>query len=302
MSVKIGINPITWTNDDVPELGGDTPLETCLSETREAGYLGTELGGKFPRQASALAQALSIHNLELVSGWWDGRMLERDVDAEFDAVLPHLALLRDVGARLVVYADTSHGRHDGIWQPISNRPRLADEDWAGYGRKLTALAGRMADFGVHMAFHHHMGTIVESDGEVDRLMASTGPEVGLLFDSGHSAFAGGDPVALATRHLARINHVHCKDVRPAILARARAGDLSFMDAVLAGIFTVPGDGGIDYATILKRLHDHGYEGWLVVEAEQDPAKAHPLTYARMGHANLTRLAREAGFTIKARAA
>jgi inosose dehydratase len=302
MSVKIGINPITWTNDDVPELGGDTPLETCLSETREAGYLGTELGGKFPRQASALAQALSIHNLELVSGWWDGRMLERDVDAEFDAVLPHLALLRDVGARLVVYADTSHGRHDGIWQPISNRPRLADEDWAGYGRKLTALAGRMADFGVHMAFHHHMGTIVESDGEVDRLMASTGPEVGLLFDSGHSAFAGGDPVALATRHLARINHVHCKDVRPAILARARAGDMSFMDAVLAGIFTVPGDGGIDYATILKRLHDHGYEGWLVVEAEQDPAKAHPLTYARMGHANLTRLAREAGFTIKARAA
>jgi inosose dehydratase len=229
-------------------------------------------------------------------------MLERDVDAEFDAVLPHLALLRDVGARLVVYADTSHGRHDGIWQPISNRPRLADEDWAGYGRKLTALAGRMADFGVHMAFHHHMGTIVESDGEVDRLMASTGPEVGLLFDSGHSAFAGGDPVALATRHLARINHVHCKDVRPAILARARAGDMSFMDAVLAGIFTVPGDGGIDYATILKRLHDHGYEGWLVVEAEQDPAKAHPLTYARMGHANLTRLAREAGFTIKARAA
>jgi inosose dehydratase len=302
MSVKIGINPITWTNDDVPELGGDTPLETCLSETREAGYLGTELGGKFPRQASALAQALSIHNLELVSGWWDGRMLERDVDAEFDAVLPHLALLRDVGARLVVYADTSHGRHDGIWQPISNRPRLVDEDWADYGRKLTALAGRMADFGVHMAFHHHMGTIVESDGEVDRLMASTGPEVGLLFDSGHSAFAGGDPVALATRHLARINHVHCKDVRPAILARARAGDMSFMDAVLAGIFTVPGDGGIDYATILKRLHDHGYEGWLVVEAEQDPAKAHPLTYARMGHANLTRLAREAGFTIKARAA
>jgi inosose dehydratase len=302
MSVKIGINPITWTNDDVPELGGDTPLETCLSETREAGYLGTELGGKFPRQAPALAQALSIHNLDLVSGWWDGRMLERDVDAEFDAVLPHLALLRDVGARLVVYADTSHGRHDGIWQPISNRPRLADEDWAGYGRKLTALAGRMADFGVHMAFHHHMGTIVESDGEVDRLMASTGPEVGLLFDSGHSAFAGGDPVALATRHLARINHVHCKDVRPAILARARAGDMSFMDAVLAGIFTVPGDGGIDYATILKRLHDHGYEGWLVVEAEQDPAKAHPLTYARMGHANLTRLAREAGFTIKARAA
>ncbi len=300
MSVKIGINPITWTNDDVPELGGDTPLETCLAETREAGFLGTELGGKFPRQAPALAEVLSRHGLQLVSGWWDGRMLEREVDAEFEAVLPHLTLLRDVGAKIVVYADTSNGRHDGIWQPISNRPRLADEEWAAYGRKLTALAERMAEFGVRMAFHHHMGTIVESEGEVDRLMASTGPEVSLLFDSGHSAFAGGDPVALATRHLTRINHVHCKDVRPAILARARAEDMSFMDAVLAGIFTVPGDGGIDYATILKRLHDRGYEGWLVVEAEQDPAKAHPLTFARMGYANLTRLANEAGFAVEAR--
>ena len=122
MSVKIGINPITWTNDDVPELGGDTPLETCLAETHAAGYLGTELGGKFPRQASALADVLSRHDLQLVSGWWDGRMLERDVDAEFDAVMPHLALLRDVGAGVVVYADTSHGRHDGIWQPISTAP------------------------------------------------------------------------------------------------------------------------------------------------------------------------------------
>jgi inosose dehydratase len=300
MSVKIGINPITWTNDDVPELGGDTPLETCLAETREAGFLGTELGGKFPRQAPALAEVLSRHGLQLVSGWWDGRMLEREVDAEFEAVLPHLTLLRDVGAKIVVYADTSNGRHDGIWQPISNRPRLADEEWAAYGRKLTALAERMAEFGVRMAFHHHMGTIVESEGEVDRLMASTGPEVSLLFDSGHSAFAGGDPVALATRHLTRINHVHCKDVRPAILARARAEDMSFMDAVLAGIFTVPGDGGIDYATILKRLYDRGYEGWLVVEAEQDPAKAHPLTFARMGYANLTRLANEAGFAVEAR--
>jgi inosose dehydratase len=298
MSVKIGINPITWTNDDVPELGGDTPLETCLAETREAGFLG----GKFPRQAAALAEVLSRHGLQLVSGWWDGRMLEREVEAEFEAVLPHLTLLRDVGAKVVVYADTSNGRHDGIWQPISNRPRLADEDWPAYGRKLTALAEQMAEFGVRMAFHHHMGTIVESDGEVDRLMASTGPAVGLLFDSGHSAFAGGDPVALATRHLARINHVHCKDVRPAVLARARAEDMSFMDAVLAGIFTVPGDGAIDYATILERLHGRGYEGWLVVEAEQDPAKAHPLTYARSGCANLTRLAREAGFTVEARAA
>ncbi len=302
MSVRIGINPITWTNDDVPELGGDTPLEICLSEILQAGYVGTELGGKYPRQSEVLSEILGRYDLQLVSGWWDGRILERGVDEEFDKTLPHLTLLRDLGAKVVVYADTSRGRHDGIWQPISRRPKLADEEWPAYGRKITALAERMADFGVHMAFHHHMGTIVETDGDVDRLMAVTGPAVGLLFDSGHSSFAGGDPVALAGRHLGRINHVHCKDVRPAKLRHARETDMSFMDAVLDGIFTVPGDGSIDYPTLLRRLHDSGYEGWLVVEAEQDPRKAHPLTYARLGHENLTRLARAAGFTVTGREA
>lgn len=302
MSIRIGINPITWTNDDVPELGGDIPLETCLSEIRQAGYLGTELGGKYPRQSDVLSEILARYDLSLVSGWWDGRILERGIDEEFDKTLPHLTLLRDLGAEVIVYADTSRGRHDGIWQPISRRPKLAEEDWPAYGRKITALAEKMADFGVRMAFHHHMGTIVESDEEVDRLMAATGPAVGLLFDSGHSSFAGGDPVALATRHLRRINHVHCKDVRPAKLKHARETDMSFMDAVLDGIFSVPGDGSVDYPTILRRLSDSGYQGWLVVEAEQDPRKAHPLTYARLGYENLTRLARDAGFEVTEREA
>jgi inosose dehydratase len=298
--VRIGINPITWSNDDVPELGGDTPLATCLSEIRASGYLGTELGGKYPRRAEELAPLLADHDLSLVSGWWDGRLLERGVQAEFEAVLPHLTLLRDLGAGLVVYADTSNGRHDGIWQPISKRPQLADDEWKAYGAKLTELAERMADFGVRLAFHHHMGTFVEKDSEVDRLMAATGDAVGLLFDSGHSSFSGGDPLALATRHLRRIVHVHCKDVRAPVLKRARREDMSFMDAVLAGIFTVPGDGAVDFATILQRLWHAGYSGWLVVEAEQDPAKAHPLTYARMGYENLIALAGGAGFRIVTR--
>jgi len=297
MSVRLGINPITWTNDDVPELGGDTPLETCLTETRLAGYAGTELGGKFPRQSDELRKLLKEHSLVLVSGWYDGRSLEHDVAREFDAVLPHLELLRDLGCRHMVYADTSRRAENDLWGPVSRRPRLAAEDWPAYGAKLTALAERMAAFGVGMAFHHHMGTIVESDEEVDLLMEHTGPAVGLLYDTGHSAFAGGDPVALVRRHVARIVHVHCKDTRPDILARARRDDLSFMQAVIDGIFTVPGDGSIDYATILKVLADHGYAGWLVVEAEQDPAKAHPLTYARLGFCNVARLALHAGFTI-----
>ncbi|MCP3992817.1 MAG: myo-inosose-2 dehydratase [Actinomycetia bacterium] len=297
MSVKLGINPITWTNDDVPELGGDTPLETCLAETALAGYRGTELGGKFPREVEALRAVLDRHGLELVSGWWDGRINEREIDAELEATLPHLTLLRELGAEIVVYADTSGGRHDDIWQPHSRRPRLADDEWDHYGEKLTALANRFAVEGVGLALHHHMGTVVQTDEEVDRLMEVTGPSVGLLFDSGHSAFAGGDPVSLARRHADRIVHVHCKDVRADVLERALADDMSFMDAVLAGIFTVPGDGAIDYSTIFAALADAGYEGWLVVEAEQDPAKANPLTYATRGHDNLRLLALEAGLEV-----
>lgn len=300
MTVRIGINPITWTNDDVPELGGDTPLETCLSETRQAGYSGTELGGKFPRLSAELRPLLEQYDLRLIAGWWDGRILEREVAEEFDALLPHLTLHRDLGAAHVVYADTSMGRHDGIWRPISDRPKLGDEDWPGYGRKVTELAERMHDFGVDMAFHHHMGTIVETDAETERLMAVTGKAVGLLYDTGHSSFSGGDPLALLARTIDRVVHVHCKDVRPDKLAKARAEDMSFMDAVLDGIFTVPGDGSIDYPAILKRLCDAGYEGWLVVEAEQDPRKAIPLTYARLGYDNLLRMARDAGFTVETR--
>jgi inosose dehydratase len=296
MSVEIGINPITWTNDDMPELGGDIPLETCLSETREAGYRGTELGGKFPRSSGELGPILGRHRLKLVSGWYDGRILEREVAAEFAAIEPHLTLLRDLGCKVVVYADTSR-REEGLFHPVSQRPRLADEDWRAYGRKITAVAERMAAFGVGMAFHHHMGTIVQTDAEIDRLMASTGEAVGLLYDTGHCLFAGGDPDALLAHYIHRVVHVHCKDVRQAVLRQALAEDMSFMDAVLEGIFTVPGDGCIDFPPLLRRLREAGYAGWLVVEAEQDPRKAHPLTYARLGYRNLSTMAAGAGFDV-----
>jgi len=297
MAVEIGINPITWTNDDLPELGGDIPLETCLAETRLAGYAGTELGGKFPRTSAELGPILASHHLRLVSGWYDGRILEREVAAEFAAVLPHLTLLRDLGCKVVVYADTSRRSHDGIFQPLSQRPRLADEDWPAYGRKLTALADRMAAFGVGMAFHHHMGTIVQTDREIDLMLQHSGETVGLLFDTGHCLFAGGDPAALLRRHIARVVHVHCKDVRQDVLDRALASDLDFMAAVLQGIFTVPGDGCIPFLPLLQDLHAHGYAGWLVVEAEQDPRIAHPLTYARLGYRNLLATAQAAGFAV-----
>jgi len=297
MAVRLAINPITWSNDDLPSLGGDTSVETILSETRLAGFSGTEMSFKFPKTAADLGPLLQHHGLVLTSGWYDGRILERDLDAEWTAILPHMTLLRDLGCSHVVYADTSRRAEGDLFAPISRRPKLADGEWDGYGKRLTALADRMANFGVRMAFHHHMGTIIETDAEVDRLMEVTSSAVGLLYDTGHSAFSVGDPVALLKRNIGRVVHVHCKDARKELLDQARATDGSFMQAVLDGVFTVPGDGYIDYPTILRMLHDAGYQGWLVCEAEQDPNKAHPLTYAKLGFANLARLALQAGFTI-----
>ena len=297
MAVRIGINPLTWTNDDMPELGGETPLETCLAEAKEAGFEGVELGHKFPRRADHLRPILARHGLDLVSGWYSARLLERSAADEMAAVADHLDLLADMGCRTMVFAEVSGCVHGDRATPVSRRPRLAAERWTGFGERLTEVAGRLAERGVGMAYHPHMGTVVETEEEIDRLMTVTGDAVGLLLDAGHLVYSGGDPVAVARRHGRRINHVHCKDVRPDILERARAADMSFLDSVLDGVFTVPGDGCIPFAGVFGALASHGYGGWLVVEAEQDPAKAHPLTYARMGHAAVMTAVETAGLGI-----
>ena len=294
MTVQIGINPLTWSNDDMHELGGDTPLETCLNEAKQAGYSGVELGNKFPRDSAVLGPILEGHGLSLVSGWYSAHLMERSVDAEIAAAEPHLTLLAALGCKVMVFAEVSGCVHGDRNAPLSTRPRLKDSDWPGFGQRMTAVAKHLAQRGVRLAYHHHMGTVVESEADIDRLMAVTGPEVGMLLDTGHLTYAGGDPLAVARRHGPRINHVHCKDVRGAVLAQAKAGNWSFLKAVLAGVFTVPGDGMVDYKALLPILVEHGYHGWLVVEAEQDPAKAHPLTYARMGHDYLRPLARRVG--------
>ena len=298
MAVRIGINPITWSNDDMRELGGATPLETCLSEAREAGYSGIELGNKFPRGAAALRRLLADHGLALVSGWYSGRLLERSVVAELAAVEAHLELLLAMSCTVMIFAETTGSVAGARGTALSRRPHLTTGEWTSFGSKLTELADRLAARGIAFAYHHHMGTVVESPDEIDLLMNATGPSVGLLLDTGHLAYAGADPLAVLQRHRGRVNHVHCKDVRGEVLAAKRADDASFLDAVLAGVFTVPGDGAIDYAPILASLREGGYGGWLVVEAEQDPAKAHPLTYAKMGFAHLSRLARAAGLQTR----
>ncbi len=294
MPVRIGINPLTWTNDDMPELGGETPLETCLAEAREAGYEGIELGHKFPRTAAELGPILDRHGLALVSGWYGANLMERTVEEEIAAVGEHLALLAGMGCPVMVFAETGGSTHGDREAPISTRPMLTDDDWGPYGERLTRVGEHLAVRGVAMAYHHHMGTVIETEAEVDRLMACTGEAVGLLLDTGHMSFAGADPAAVAARHGPRINHVHCKDVRGPVLEKARGGDMSFLDAVLEGVFTVPGDGAVDFTKVLTALRPFAYSGWLVVEAEQDPAKAHPLTYARMGNEGVTRALAAAG--------
>jgi inosose dehydratase len=293
-TVRIGVNPIGWTNDDLEELGGETPLEVCLAEARQAGYEGIELGRKFPRRAAELRPILARHGLALVSGWYGAELRRRSPKAELAAAEDHLTLLAEMGSPVMVFAEVSDSVQDARGTALSRRPRLADAEWARFGEALTEVADGLRARGVRMAFHHHMGTVVETEGEVDRLMAVTGDAVGLLLDTGHLTYAGADVAAVARRHARRIVHVHCKDVRPAVLAEARRRDQSFLDAVVAGVFTVPGDGSVDYPALLAVLKDARYAGWLVVEAEQDPAVAHPLTYARMGRDYLSRAAAAAG--------
>jgi inosose dehydratase len=296
-AVRLGVNPIGWTNDDLPELGDETPLEVCLAEARAAGAEGIELGRKFPRRAAELRPILDRHGLALVSGWYGAELRRRSAREEIAAMQDHLALLADMGCAVMVFAEVSDAVHSRREVALSRRPRLAEHEWAGFGARVTEVAEHLARHGLRLAYHHHLGTVVETEPEIDRLVAVTGEAVGLLLDTGHLTGAAGDVAGVARRHAGRLVHVHAKDVRPARLAAARQRDSSFLDGVVAGIFTVPGDGSVDYAGLLGTLAATGYAGWLVVEAEQDPAVAHPLTYARMGLRHLRATAAATGLPL-----
>jgi len=293
MSVQLGINPLTWTNDDMPTLGAETSLETCLSEGKQAGFVGFELGNKFPRQASVLGPILASHDLKLVSGWYSMELLTRSVEEEIEAVQEHLTLLRELGATVMVVCEVTNCIHGAKETPVHLRPLFPAERWEEYGSKLTEFAQYTQSQGVQIAYHHHMGTVIETAQDIDNLMKNAGPEVGLLLDTGHLTFAGEDPVKVAQCWAERINHVHCKDIRKDVLADVKNRKLSFLDSVLEGVYTVPGDGCIDYPAVFNVLKTVNYTGWLVVEAEQDPAIAHPLTYATLGYNNLSKFAKEA---------
>lgn len=294
MSVRFGVSPIAWVNDDMPELGADTPLSTILADARDIGFTGIELGGKFPRDAATLKPLLAGYDLALIGGWYSGELLIRDVDAEIAAAQDHLALLKAMGSTVFVHAETSNAIHGQRGTPLSRTPRLGEAGWTAFGARMTGFADYIASQGLKFAYHHHLGTVVERAEDLAEFVRLTGPSVGLTLDTGHAALGGIDPVAAIRAHPERIAHVHCKDVRAGVFAQVQGSDKSFLGGVLAGMFTVPGDGGLDYAAVMGALAEIGYSGWIVVEAEQDPAIANPRTYGELGLRTLEREAAAAG--------
>jgi len=298
MKAQIGISPICWWNDDLVELSDDVSLEECFRQTKLAGYTGLETGRRFPKDPKVLGPILKANHLKICGGWHSGLLLTGDLEAEKDRIRAQLDLFKAAGGSPLVYGETDGSVQGDRSRPLSTKPTISEDEFKVYGRKITALAEWMADQGMPLTYHHHMGTACETEHEVDLLMKHSGAALGLLFDAGHMAFAGGDCLRVIDKHHKRITHVHTKDVRLGVIAKLDRTRQSFLDAVVLGAFTVPGDGSLDWPAIIGRLAHHGYEGWFVVEAEQDPKKAPPLAMAELGHRTLVSVLTKAGYAIE----
>ena len=281
-NVKLGIAPIAWTNDDLPELGGENTFQQCVSEMALAGFTGSEVGNKYPKDPAVLKPMLQLRGIEICNAWFSTFLISKpyeETEAEFEK---HVAFLAAMGAKVVGVSEQSYSTQGDQSQPVfEGKYEMNDAQWELLCDGLNRL-GKLSleKYGVALTFHHHMGTVVQSAAETDRLMAGTDPKyVSLLFDSGHFAYCGENPTELVARHANRIRHVHLKDIRPDVVARVREEKMSFLEGVRQGAFTIPGDGCVDFDPIFKVLAESGYEGYMVVEAEQDPAKANPLEYA-----------------------
>ncbi|MET0358957.1 MAG: myo-inosose-2 dehydratase [Pararhizobium sp.] len=276
--IRLAVSPLSWANDVLEDLGADIPVETCLDDAARAGYEGVELGRKLPRTRQALAPLLDSRGLALASGWHSGKLAEGSVEDELTAVAPHADLLRSMGSTVMVYGETAMMTPGApLDAPMSRRRHLAGGDVAAYSSRLTDFGTRLAEaYGLTLAYHHHLMMVAETFDEISMIFDAAGPSVGLLLDTGHAAAAGFAYTQMIERFGDRIVHIHLKDVRAPILDRVRARDLSFNDGVRSGMFTVPGDGSLDFMPLARFVRESGYRGWLVVEAEQDPAIVPPL--------------------------
>lgn len=292
---KLGIAPIAWWNDDLEALSDDVSLEECLAQAASAGFTGMETGRRFPMDMAELGPILIRHGISVCGGWFSGLLLDGDIEREKERIAEQLAFFKAAGAPCIVYGETARSIQGEPTTPLAQKPCLSEAEIAAYGRKMSDFADWCAAEGMPLAYHHHMAAVIETEAELDLLMKHS--SVPLLYDAGHMAFAGGDVMRVIENHHARIIHVHTKDVRRAVVERVDRARDSFLDAVLEGVFTVPGDGSLDFAAIVKALADKGYEGWFVVEAEQDPKVSPPLEMARIGRAELCRVTEAAGYTI-----
>ncbi len=295
MQARLGIAPIAWWNDDLPELSDDVSLDECLRQAAEAGFTGMETGRRFPMDMAELGPVLARHGMTICGGWFSGMLLDGDLEAEKDRIAGQHAFFRAAGAPCIVYGETARSIQGQRHAPLAGKPRLTEAETAAYGRKISDFADWCAAQGMPIAYHHHMAAAIETEAELDLLMKHS--SVPLLFDAGHMAFAGGDVMRVIENHHARISHVHTKDIRRAVVDGLDRSRDSFLDAVIKGAFTVPGDGSLDFEAIVKALAARAYEGWFVIEAEQDPGPNPPLQMARKGHRELMRVMDAAGYEV-----
>ena len=297
MKAKLGMSPIAWWNDDLTELSDDVSLEECLRQSREAGFTGMEQGRRFPSTAAEMLPVLKKADVTLCGGWFSGTLVDESIEANQKRIQPMVDLFKAVNAPCIVYGEIGRSIQGDRSKPLATKPKLTPQEMAAYGRKVSDFAKWIEAQGMPVVYHHHMAAVVETEPELDMFMANS--SVSLLFDAGHMAFAGGDVLRVIDKHHKRIRHVHTKDVRMDVINKLDRTKDSFLDAVIKGAFTVPGDGSLDFGAVVKKLASYGYEGWFVVEAEQDPKKAPPRKMAEIGHKELMRVMTAAGYEVVA---
>ena len=296
--ILYGTNPIAWSNDDDHSIGAHLTLDDCLADCRTIGFDGIEKGHKMPNDGAALKAALAAYGLRFAAGWHSTNILTNDIETEKRHLQVFIDMVKAAGGSHINACECSNTVHGSDGIPVNNRPIMTDAEWARFSAGYEQLSAYAAEQGVPMGYHHHMGTIIESEADIDRFMEMAGPHTRLLLDTGHAYFGGADPAALATRYMDRVTHIHCKNIRPDIMRQVRENNLSFLEGVRRGAFTVPGDaaGCVDFTPVLKTAAEHGYEGWIVIEAEQDSLVYNPLEYQGLGLATLKQIAAEVGLS------
>jgi inosose dehydratase len=282
-NIKLAIAPIGWTNDDIPELGGDIPFEQCISEMALAGYSGSEVGNKYPSNPSVLKEYLQIRGLQICNKWFSSYLISSPLEDVVKGFRQDIQYLKALGADVIGPSEQTRSCQGKPVSVFSGKPQFTTEEFKRLTEGMNRLGRIARDEGILLAYHHHMGTGVQTQKETERFLNDTDPEyVYLLYDSGHFAFSEEDPVETLEKFVSRVGHIHLKDLRSGEFSSAKNNDSSFLDAVRNGVFTVPGDGDVDFMSIFKILDKNNYQGWMVVEAEQDPARANPFLYAKMG--------------------